>query len=148
MKHLNCIAGVGTLCLLVSGVVHADLYGTEIKDAPAHVVSGIRVVAKEPVTVPTPAPAMPEMVMESFTLNKGESVKDELERWAHRSGWVIDWQLSNSWIVPNGITFQGDFKSAASAVIETLAENGIVIRAITNDANKTMLVLGASVREQ
>lgn len=157
---------VWALCLVIclatlAMPAKAETYGTELKDEPTpKVVAGIKVLPKKAHATPdalaeqapqsaTSLPVAPAAAgSQSWTLHKGASVKEELEAWAATTGWVVDWKLPHSWVVPNGITYTGDFTSAATTVIQTLAENGIVIRCITNDANKTMLIVGAGVQEQ
>lgn len=150
MKLITGICVLG----LASASAQAELYGSAIKEAPevtTQPASAIKVVPRAGATAPVARSAEPSPVAapeESFTLRKGESIKSELENWAQRSGWEVIWNLADTWLIPNGITYYGDFKTAATTVIQTLAENGIVIRCIANEANKTMLIVGAGVQEQ
>lgn len=165
MKLLTGICILG----LASASAQAGVYGSEIKDGPEAMprdpVSSIKVIPKSnssaipataspqsstpssPENAPAAEPLAPRALEESFTLRKGESIKSELESWAQRTGWEVIWRLSDTWLIPNGITYYGDFKTAATTVVQTLADNGIVIRCIANDGNKTMLIVGAGVQE-
>ncbi len=143
----SCIAAL--VLSLQAGLIHAETYGSELpEEASKSTITGIKVVPKPSEMQVKQSAFVQGAQSGAFTLRKGESIKEELEKWAESAGWVVDWQLASSWIVPNGMSFDGDFKNAATNVIRSLAENGIVIRCVTNDANKTMLVFGASVREQ
>lgn len=95
------------------------------------------------VTVPPPAPKVP-----TWTLKEGHTIGKEIQSWATDAGWKVVWNLSKDWSVPAQTTFTGDFKSAATEVIKTLAANGVLIRAQFYDGNKTMVVSGPGVAEQ
>lgn len=82
--------------------------------------------------------------VERWRLNAGHLVRQELLDWGAKSGWHVLWHLSRDWTIPADTEFGGDFKEAASAVIRTLAENGLVIRGQFYDGNRTLVVTGAS----
>lgn len=81
--------------------------------------------------------------VERWRLNTGHLVRQDLTDWGNRSGWKVLWHLSRDWTIPADTEFDGDFKEAASAVIRTLAENGMVIRGQFYDGNRTLVVSGA-----
>lgn len=82
--------------------------------------------------------------LERWQLTAGHLVRQDLMAWGERSGWKVLWHLQRDWAVPANTEFTGDFKSAAAEVITTLAENGVVIRGQFFDANKTLVISGAS----
>jgi hypothetical protein len=51
-------------------------------------------------------------------------------------------------IAPTSSAFSGDFESAASDVVRTLAENGALIHAEFFDGNHTLVVQGPGVAPQ
>jgi len=77
-----------------------------------------------------------------WTLKVGRTIGQELQAWGETAGWKVIWSFPKDWSVPSTTTFQGDFKTAASAVIQTLALNGALVRAQFYDGNKTMIVIG------
>lgn len=83
-----------------------------------------------------------------WTLKEGHTVGREIQEWAKGAGWKVIWNLGKDWAIPTKTTFSGDFKSAASEVIKTLAANGVLIRAQFYDGNRTMVVTGPGVAEQ
>ncbi len=98
---------------------------------------------------PLPTPLAPaKLPQEIWTMTAGHSVGRELTVWGKKAGWKVIWSLSTDWTVPAAASFSGDFKTAASDVIETLVTNGALIRAKFWDGNKTMVVTGPGVPEQ
>lgn len=83
-----------------------------------------------------------------WTLTVGNAVGHELQSWGEKAGWKVIWSMPKDWTVPATTSFSGDFKSAASDVIKTLAANGALVRAQFYDGNKTMIVSGAGVVSQ
>ena len=82
--------------------------------------------------------------VERWRLTAGHLVRQDLTDWGSKSGWQVLWHLPRDWTIPADTEFGGDFKEAASAVIRTLAENGLVIRGQFYDGNRTLVVSGAS----
>ena len=146
---------------LLASPAHAEMYGEAASDVPG-LPNHIR-------TVPRPAPAVappaaaPAAVAgvaaltsapaegvevkridgERWHLTAGHLVRQDLTRWGDKSGWRVLWHLPHDWTVPADTDFDGDFKDAASAVIRTLAEYGVVIRGQFYDGNRTLVVSGA-----
>jgi hypothetical protein len=95
--------------------------------------------AGNPASVPTvaanaaPAPVFWKMV-------SGQPFSRELSLWGTRAGWTVVWSLDHDWIVPAATQFDGSFQEAASAAINTLLVNGVLLRATFFAANKTLLV--------
>jgi hypothetical protein len=87
-------------------------------------------------------------VTKAWKLTEGKTIGKEIGAWATDAGWKLVWNLNKDWQVPASTTFTGDFKSAASEVIKTLAANGVLIRAQFFDGNKTVVVSGPGVAEQ
>lgn len=83
--------------------------------------------------------------VERWHLSAGHLISQELSDWGKRSGWKVLWRLPHSPTVPADTDVPGeDFKEAASDVIKTLADNGLVIRGHFYDSNRTLLVFGAA----
>ncbi len=83
-----------------------------------------------------------------WKLTEGKTISKELTAWGKSAEWKVIWQLKKDWTIPADTTFTGDFKTAATEVIKTLAANGLVIRAQFFDGNKTLVVYGPGVAEQ
>ncbi len=149
------------LASLLASPAHAETYGEAASDAPGlsnHIKTVPRPVpaASMPASPPaaansfsaaTAAPAAGVEVKridgERWRLTAGHLVRHDLTAWGNKSGWQVLWHLPHDWTVPAHTDFDGDFKDAASAVIRTLAENGVVIRGQFYDGNRTLVVSGA-----
>lgn len=92
---------------------------------------------------PTPIKDIPK-----WTLTSGHAIGQELKKWGSQSGWNVIWNLPRDVIVPSNTEFVGEFKAAATNVIETLAANGVLIHAKFYDGNKTMVINGPGVVPQ
>lgn len=91
-------------------------------------------------------PAVP--TKEVWIIRQGYPIGQELKAWAKRAGWNVVWGLQRDVIAPTTTTFSGDFASAASEVVRTLAENGALIHAQIFDGNHTLVVQGPGVAQQ
>ncbi|MFM0265538.1 TcpQ domain-containing protein [Paraburkholderia sediminicola] len=91
-------------------------------------------------------PAVP--TKEVWIIRQGYPIGQELKGWAKRAGWNVVWGLQRDVIAPTTTTFSGDFASAASEVVRTLAENGALIHAQIFDGNHTLVVQGPGVAPQ
>lgn len=89
-----------------------------------------------------------------WTLRAGKMIGGELQEWGPRElcptkgpkeGWTVVWQVPKDWNVAANATFSGDFKTASTQVINSLAENGAIIRARYHDSNCTLVVSGPGV---
>lgn len=144
---MNYLSVFPTLALagLLAAPAHAETYGESVPDEPAlpgHVRTVPRATpAASPAIVP--AAAAPSSETGRWRLSAGHLVRQDLTSWGKKSGWQVLWHLPHDWTVPADTDFDGDFKAAASAVIRTLAENGLVIRGQFYDGNRTLVVSGA-----
>lgn len=84
----------------------------------------------------------------TWTMSVGHTIGQELQAWGVKAGWKVIWNLPRDWSVPAPSQFSGDFSTAASEVIETLAENGALIHAQFFSGNKTLVVSGPGVSAQ
>ena len=75
-----------------------------------------------------------------WTLEANQSISAGLKTWAQAAGWAVVWDLPQDWLVPNTTHFQGDFRAAATQVIQALAANGANVRATVYQGNKTLVV--------
>ncbi|MHB1669383.1 MAG: toxin co-regulated pilus biosynthesis Q family protein [Thiomonas sp.] len=105
------------------------------------------VVPQHP-SVPTAVPAAMKSIpafkpIPLWTLKANQAISVGLDAWAHASGWKVVWNVPQDWLVPNTVQFQGDFRAAATQVIQALAANGADIRADVYTANKTLVVHAA-----
>lgn len=114
----------------------------KIKTAPRNVPP--QEVAPATASAPAAGVEVKPIDVEHWRLNAGRLVRQELTEWGSKSGWHVLWHLQRDWTIPADTEFSGDFKEAASAVIRTLAENGLVIRGQFYDGNRTLVVSGAS----
>jgi hypothetical protein len=95
-------------------------------------------------TVPMATGAAPALqATPVFTLNAGDLILTDLQKWAKQSGWTVVWQVPEDWQVPNTTTFSGDFQQAVSQVIQALAANGANVHAVFHTANNTVVISGA-----
>lgn len=83
-----------------------------------------------------------------WTLRQGYPIGQELEAWGKRAGWTVVWGLQRDVVAPSTTSFEGDFATAASDVIRTLAQNGALIHAQIFDGNHTLVVQGPGVPTQ
>jgi hypothetical protein len=93
-------------------------------------------------------PIVAVVAKQVWTLTAGHTVGEELQGWGEKAGWKVIWSMPKDWSVPATTSFSGDFKSAASDVVKTLAANGALVRAQFYDGNKTMIVTGPGVVQQ
>ena len=66
-----------------------------------------------PVSPPAPA-------ADAFVLVRGKSMQAQLEAWAARAGWTVEWNVPDGWIVPNDQPLGNDFARAAQQTISLL----------------------------
>ena len=106
------------------------------------------IAAPQHPVVPASAPAAVRSIpafkpIPLWTLKANQAISVGLDDWAHASGWKVVWNVPQDWLVPNTVQFQGDFRAAATQVIQALAANGADIRADVYTANKTLVVHAA-----
>ncbi|MEN3168322.1 toxin co-regulated pilus biosynthesis Q family protein [Gluconobacter sp. OJB] len=92
------------------------------------------VVPEHPALVKLQPPA------EVWTLVEGQPIRDQMMAWADRAGWKISWPASLNWMVPAMTTFNGDFKTVMSSVIQTVSDEGKSIRAEFHTPNRYLVV--------
>jgi hypothetical protein len=97
----------------------------------------------EGLAVPGEQAALP--LSQSWSLQPGHTIGQDLQLWATKAGWKVIWNMSKDWAVPAPTTFSGTFQTAAGKVIETLAVNGAFIHAQFFTGNNTMVVTGSGV---
>lgn len=83
-----------------------------------------------------------------WTIRQGYPIGKELMAWGKTVGWNLVWQLPRDVVAPSTSTFTGDFPTAATEVVRTLAENGALIHARIFDGNHTVVVQGPGVSPQ
>jgi hypothetical protein len=66
--------------------------------------------------------------VEVWHLRQGDALHTSLEQWARSSGWQLHWRVPVSWRVAADTSFQGDFPSVLSEVIEALFDEGKPVR--------------------
>ena len=97
-----------------------------------------------PTAVPSAVKSIPVFKpIPLWTLKANQAISVGLDAWARASGWKVVWNVPQDWLVPNTVQFQGDFRAAATQVIQALAANGADIRADVYTANKTLVVHAA-----
>ncbi|HJV75119.1 MAG TPA: toxin co-regulated pilus biosynthesis Q family protein [Noviherbaspirillum sp.] len=94
--------------------------------------------------VPQPSPA-PIAIQPIWTLTSGHTINQDMQAWASKAGWKLIWNMNQDWAVPATTNFTGDFQTAATTVINTMASNGALIRAQFYSGNKTLVVVGPGV---
>lgn len=103
-------------------------------------------VSKRPAT--TSQGSLP--IQRMWILEAGLPMKENLEKWAKTASpiWHVIWQVPKDWLVPAPTAFPGEFPDAATAAIQTLAENGALIKAHISEGNNTIRVFGPGVAQQ
>lgn len=89
-------------------------------------------------------------IQRMWVLEPGLPMKENLEKWAKAASpvWHVIWQVPKDWLVPAPTAFPGEFPDAATAAIQTLAENGALIKAHISEGNNTIRVFGPGVAQQ
>lgn len=116
--------------------------------APAQGSAAASAIASVPAGQGAPTGQAATRTPGSWTLTAGHTIGQELAAWGEKAGWKVVWSMQKDWTVPASTVFPGDFKTAASAVITTLAGNGALIRAQFYDGNNTLVVVGPGVTPQ
>ena len=117
----------------------------ELRSYPLLPADQTTIVTTDPAALKTQPLQAVEII---WTLTEGKTIAKQLSLWADQAGWKVIWNLDKDWIIPTNTFFSGDFKTAAAAVIDTLAENGVLIRATLFEGNQTMVVSGPGDKEQ
>ncbi|CDW96131.1 MULTISPECIES: toxin co-regulated pilus biosynthesis Q family protein [unclassified Thiomonas] len=144
----------GALQSMLRGMgLQARLDGKTLRIAPV-TESDSKAAAAQPTAAPqrpmglAAAPAAVKSIpvfkpIPLWTLKANQAISVGLDVWARASGWKVVWNVPQDWLVPNTVQFQGDFRVAATQVIQALAANGADIRADVYTANKTLVVHAA-----
>lgn len=90
----------------------------------------------------------PPKTQSTWTLTAGHTIGKELQAWGEKAGWKIIWNMPKDWTIPSVALFYGDFQTAASDVIKTLAGNGALVRAQFFEGNKTVVISGPGAAAQ
>lgn len=144
----------GALQAMLRGMgLQAGLDGKTLRIAPGtesalKAAAAQQTVAPQRPVVPAAAPAAVRSIpvfkpIPLWTLKANQAISVGLDAWAGASGWKVVWNVPQDWLVPNTVQFQGDFRAAATQVIQALAANGADIRADVYTANKTLVVHAA-----
>lgn len=76
----------------------------------------------------------------TWILKKDEHLSDVLGRWCKGAGWTLVWKTQRDWVIPALTTYQGDFRGAISATIDSLNQGGALIRATRYLNNHTLVI--------
>ncbi|WP_244104410.1 TcpQ domain-containing protein [Burkholderia gladioli] len=103
-----------------------------------HVVAG----ARSDSTLGPPQAQPVEGVGDTYRLEAGLPIQDQLVAWCKRAGWTLLWNLppDENWIVPGTKDYGSDFEHAISTVVRTLARNGADIRGQGHRDNHIFIV--------
>lgn len=94
-----------------------------------------------PVQAASLAPIAPRApVVPTWTLSSGELIGKQLVGWGNRAGWHVVWNAGQDWVVASSTHFTGDFKKAASQVLEFMAAQGAPIHGVFYTGNHTLVV--------
>lgn len=86
------------------------------------------------------ASAAPPPPLAEWNIQSGSLIGKDLTKWGSTAGWTVLWQCTQDWSAPASAAFQGDFKTAATAVITALATEGADIRAAFHEGNHVLVV--------
>ncbi len=103
-----------------------------------HMVAG----ARSDATLPPPQAQPVGGVGDTYRLEAGLPIQDQLVAWCKRAGWTLLWNLppDENWIVPGTKDYGTDFEHAISTVVRTLARNGADIRGQGHRDNHIFIV--------
>lgn len=90
----------------------------------------------------------PAIEVPKWTLRQGHVVSRELQEIGGHFGWHIDWLYPREIVVPADTSYSGDFTQVATAAINTLKSNGLLINATFYNGNKFLVVRGAGTTPQ
>jgi hypothetical protein len=87
-----------------------------------------------------PPPSVPPPALPRFTIAPGETLRTVLTRWADASGWQLVWDASHDFSLSAPASFPGDFREAATRLLESLQSNGAPFGAELYSANRVIRV--------
>lgn len=149
--HVKSIVFTATLVALSTGVcaqhlpisaARAQLAPLPISAVPAQQDTVSPVVLAVPIAAPTNPLAIPVPIEQVWSLEAGQTIRQNLAAWAKKASWHVIWELSKDWVVPAPAQFRGDFPTAVEQVVTTLAKNGALIRAHISEGNNTIVIYG------
>ncbi|PNE59743.1 hypothetical protein A8H39_00925 [Paraburkholderia fungorum] len=109
--------------------------------SPASAVTAAPGKPAEP-TQPAPKPTP------VWTIRAGYPIGQELKHWGTPIGWNVVWQMPRDVVAASTASFTGDFPTAVTEVVKTLADNGALIHAQIYDGNRTVVIEGPGVTPQ
>lgn len=122
---------------------HGDAQPVQPDTSPMSTVA-VQGAAKQPDTassaVTVGAPVVLEASAQTFELVAGESLETQMQNWARRARWTLNWQMQDDWVVPGNSSYGSDFEQAAIQVVEQAAKNGADIRWDSYEGNHTFVV--------
>jgi hypothetical protein len=136
----NAVSPLASVGATIDWTQHTVLF-RRIDPAMPPVMAAEKSTASAPLSSEQPAPLV-------WTLRQGYPIGKELMAWGKTVGWNLVWQLPRDVVAPATSTFTGDFPTAATEVVRTLAENGALIHAKIFDGNHTVVVQGPGVSPQ
>lgn len=85
-----------------------------------------------PTLVPTPvAPAVVvQAPVQTWTLMGGSLLSKDLIGWGQQAGWSVQWNMTQTPVVPSTTNISGDFKTAITEVVRALRAEGVDVRVI------------------
>lgn len=92
---------------------------------PGHVSPALVPVPQAPVPQ---APVAPPV--QTWTLMGGSLLSKDLIGWGQQAGWSVQWNMSQTPVVPSTTNITGDFKSAITEVVRAIRAEGVDIRVI------------------
>jgi len=81
-----------------------------------------------------------------WQLRRGLPVHTQLQAWAERSDWALDWKPRVSWLVAGDVAFEGTFETALTEVIEGLFFEGKPVRLVLWQGNRLAEVVSSDAR--
>jgi hypothetical protein len=124
-----------------------QLKGSDTSPATAPAVSAASGASAVIAASAKPAEPAPKLAA-VWTIRAGYPIGQELKRWGTPLGWNVVWQMPRDVIAAATATFTGDFPTAVTDVVKTLADNGALIHAQIYDGNRTVVVEGPGVTPQ
>jgi hypothetical protein len=89
---------------------------------------------------PAPAPATSVTTGETWTADRGLSLRQVLANWAERAGWTISWRSPRDYRIEAGASFEGDFTKSVSNLFAAFADASPPVRATLYTGNRVVVV--------
>lgn len=117
---------------------------THALTSPATPVAGAAPVAPATQTVATALPEaeLPPISAPGFPweIQKGSSLRDQMEGWATVAGYHLIWESANDYMMESRAMFHGTYIEAVRNFFAALAANGHALRVTVYEGNKTVVV--------